>query len=314
MTWFQEMIDFVSKLKPFTTVEEYQTGLYYWWGAARERRINEEKLIKILERKKASTRGDKIKVNDKLVYLGIDEIRKLEEDVNKLYKQTKTIPEGWYLRHEGLLRREKVEHPARYSKNLPYGVYLHIPEMLDISRVVTMPARPVVKDLGYLNILAKIDSHEDLLNYDLNKSNSLADIKVKTLNNNSSSDGRAAMLANQGLVELCLRAFTRYEVEDGYFTFTNVQDWENTYHSEALLRISEHTRGTHLKNWVDKDFVEGIEMKVKNVLNGPEVRDKWGIWTYKIGISDAGIGSMNRNINELYAPDGGLVLHMIGDR
>ena len=280
MAWAQEIIDFILKLKPWTTIDEYQTGLYFVLGKVIERRIPEKKLIEILERKKASMRADRIKVDDKYKSLGIEDIKRMETEENTLYQKTRMVPQGWRE------RRNRVEHPERYNKNIPYGIYFHLPEVLDISRVVNLPCREVVKDLKYVSTLVKSESINDLVHE----------------NNQSKYDGS---------VPLVISAFVRYEIEDGYKVFTNVQDWEHSYHSKALLLLSKQVRGSSISDWSNKNFIEDIETKVKNSLNGAEIRDKWGIWTSEVGITDAVPHDFRRNVQEMYVPDEGLKVKML---
>jgi hypothetical protein len=281
MAWAQEIIDFILKLKPWTTIDEYQTGLYFVLGKVVERRIPEKKLIEILERKKASMRADKIKVDDKYKSLGIEDIKRKEREENIVYKKSKIVPQGWYK------KGKKIEHPERYSKNIPYGIYFHLPEVLDISRVVGIPCREVVKDLKFVSTIIKSESIDNLVE----KNNSSSVIKQ---------------------VPLIISAFVRYEIEDGYKVFTNVQDWEHSYHSKALLLLSKQVRDSTISDWSNKKYIEDIELKVKNSLNGADIRDKWGIWTSEVGITDAVPHTFKRNVQEIYAPEEGLKVDIIG--
>jgi hypothetical protein len=312
MAWAQELIDFVLKLKPWTTVDEYQTGLYLVLGKVMECRIPERKLIESLDRKKVSQRADRVKIDDKVRALGIDEIRKLESDVNELYRGLKkkdrnitALPQQY---HDWHLRRGKLEHPGRYSKNIPYGIYFHFPEALDINRVVTMPAREVVKDLKFISTLVKLDSNLSYKNADFTVGdNKRAGPKTFSLRDMPGIE----LYAQLGYIPLFISGFIKYEIEDGYKAFTGVQDWERSYHSKALMTISEYVRETMLSDWTKKNFVDGIESKVKDSLNGT-VREKWGIWTSEVGITDAVPHGLVRNVQELYVPDEGLKVNLFG--
>lgn len=303
MAWAQEIIDFILKLKPWTTVDEYQTGLYFVLGKAVERRIPEKKLIETLERKKASQRADRVRIDDKLKLLGIEEIRKLEADANDLYKKNKNVPPGWHL------KSGKLEHPERYNKNIPYGLYFHFPEVLDITRVIALPAREVVKDLKFISTLVKLEPRFSYKNDNfVVGDNKRMSPKTQPLKDVPDIE----MYARLGYVPLFLSGFIKYEIEDCYKAFTGVQDWERSYHSKSLMTLSEHVRETTLGDWTQKNFVDGIESKVKDSLNGA-VREKWGIWTSEVGITDAVPHGLVRNVQELYVPDDGLKVNLFGN-
>jgi hypothetical protein len=308
MAWAQEIIDFILKLKPWTTVEEYQTGLYFWRGKVLERRIPEKKLIETLERNRKY--ADKVLIEGKRKSLGIDEIRKLEEEVNKVYRETKFIPPEWHVyrggRKELWLGHKRLAHPERYSKNIPYGVYFHIPEMLDLSRVPTMPAREVVKDLGTIVIMVKMHPETYILPETMPGLNIVGETSVpKTVAERETKSGD---LIKYKIALLSIRPYIRYVIEDGYKAFTNVQDWQNTFHSQALVRISENTRGSFLEDWLEKDPVDKMAETARGNLNKVSARQDWGIRTEEMGFADIGRTSLSKNIQELSTSSEGLKL------
>ena len=295
MAWAQEIIDTIMKLKPWTTVNEYESGLYFWQGEVLIFRLSEKKLKWLLKRRADSKHGTRIT---------LDEILQEEKAAADNYAKTssltpKQIEEGWRL------KKGQPQHPEWYSINLPYGTYLHVPPILDISRVEIVPIKEVVKELKFISVLSKYADGDTLL-IDGNGGNGFSLDKVGKpnilkVNETKKYMTHAAPLSISGLI--------RYEIEDGYKAYTQVTDWERSYQSQVLILLSKLARKMTINDWLDAKSVEKFTSETTEKLNttGP-VRKEWGIWTSEIGITDISLNGIQRYAQELYVPDEGLKL------
>jgi hypothetical protein len=140
MGWVQEIIDLFGKLKFFEIVYEYEQGLYFLNGTARERPIRSLKKSEL-------------------------------EDIVKAEKETRKAIGGfsWYSCYipfarpelpEGY-RRSKIHggprSPKRYAKNLKPGVYFNWPI---ISEVITRSQQETVLNLNNISVMT-VDSGGD---------------------------------------------------------------------------------------------------------------------------------------------------------
>ena len=277
MAWAQEIIDFVLKSKPWTTVNEYQVGLYFWLGKVVEWKVPKKKFVKILKERKRGTQ------------ITIEEIIAQEKTAREQYKKTHVLSEGW---HQGLFTG-KLYHPERYSKNRPHGVYFHIPPLLDLSRVETVPIKEVVKNIDFISIL--VDGYQKSRLILSPSKNSASYLKEK--------------IGDISLKPVGISGFTRYEIEDGYKAYTQVQDWEQSYQTQILGGLAKLCREAN-EDIYNPATTERIERDLKNNINSSHVRREWGIWTSEIKIITNAPHEMTRNIQELRVAEEGLKIAM----
>jgi hypothetical protein len=295
MAWAQEIIDFALKLKPWTTVNEYQVGLYFIFGKVREFRLPERVLKEILDERKKSGRGTQITLDEIIAQEKEAEqyYKENKEEVKQYYKQNKIYPEKYKDWHRAFLTGN-MRHPERYTKNLPHGTYIHLPAALDLMRVEIVPVKEVVKDLKFISVVArKSGIRESKL--------IIPGFKEYNLKEPISSD--------DNLLSLFVSGFLRYQIEDGYCSYTQVQDWERSYHSQVLLKLSKICRKRSNDILYNSETIDSIEEELKTTMNsaGPTRKD-WGIWTAEFGLTDAVVHKLVRNIQEIYVPDEGLKL------
>jgi hypothetical protein len=316
MAWFQEIIDFVMKMKPWTTVNEYESGLYFWTGRVRTWHLSDKKLEWILKARKESGFGKNIT---------LEEVLKQEKEIKKLYKKTKKfdsvqIEEGW---RKGFLncafgwnpfRGYRILHPERSTKNLPYGLYWHLPSVLDVSRVETVPTTEVVKELKFMSGLLKYDKSDILFIDGDGCDNGLAlslnkrDDKGNLLSLDKSEIEKIVNSYGTHATPFSLSGIVRYKIEDAYKAYTKVTDYERSYQSQILLTLSEKVREMTINDWVNPEKVTVFRKDFKEKLNDSVsgARNKWGIYTIEFGFTEISTRNLQRHSQELYVPDEGL--------
>jgi hypothetical protein len=337
MSFVTDFFDALERFRPWTTINDYENGLYYTFGRPRVWKISDKKLDYVLQEEWEDLEEDKklgisrLKDTPENIPKNLSELKKMEYDaytdfLREVYLETYPVSDKkivnsysqMFLSHSIPDKYQKFDpkkipkysdwkvhgnfpsHPTRYRTNIPHGTYLHTPTILGLQKVPKLSTALIVKDLKFVSILADGTPISTKAKFQsIDKKGQPVGKPTQYESHNDNID-KIVNYDPTKLVSVMIGGMLRYKIENFHSVYSVIEDWESSYQSQAMILISDYCRERSLTEFYTRSFADGLKKNIRDRLNEMP-REDWGIKTKDFGLFTVSTHKLNRNIQELSA-------------
>lgn len=282
MGFISEILDFVNRFSFYDIIHEYQQGLLYDRGVAKEVTVRHGgKELEDIVAEETRVKEELLQENCAMgyAYFMTPFVRPeaersfwtgLPKDKEKLKQYSHQGLLGKVNRLIGYLRLPFSKLPEGWGRNI-FGMPKH-PKRYEKSKVL----RPGF--YFFMPVLQHIVSdfkREKVLN--------LENITVPTVDEDSKS--------------VIISCNIRYELIDFYKAYTAVHDYEVSLKSHTLSIMAKYSRGKKYEQWKDPKEIDALEENVLKELR-EIATEKWGLQIHRVYVTDNVSCNMQRVLYE----------------